>query len=103
MRKLLIVPTLALSIAAASAAAYASNDDNYGAGAPRDQWMSTAQITQKLQADGYEVRRVKQEGNGYEVYAIARDGSRVEAHVNPVTGDLMRNEIGENGETENDD
>ena len=44
----------------------------------------------ELQADGYEVRRVKQERNGYEIYAIARDGRRVEAHVNPVTGEYSR-------------
>jgi len=90
MRKLLIVPALAFALAAGAGQAFASDDD--GPASPNAKWMSIAQITEKLTAQGYDVRKVKVEGNGYEVYAIAKDGSRLEAELDPMTGAILKTE-----------
>ena len=94
MRKLLIVPALALALAAGAGQAFASDDDGPAA-TPNGKWMTVAQITEKLTAQGYDVRKVKVEGNGYEVYAIAKDGSRLEAELDPMTGAVLKTEAGD--------
>jgi hypothetical protein len=92
MRKLLIVPALALAIAVAAGSAFATSDEARPA-APRDQWMSTAQITEKFTAQGYDVRKVKVEKGAYEVYAVGKDGKRLETYVDPVTGEPLKGEM----------
>jgi hypothetical protein len=91
MHKLLIVPTLAFAIAAAAGAAFASDDDAR-IDVPRDKWLTIAQITEKFTSQGYDVRQVKVEDGGYEIYAIDKDGKRLEAYVNPATGELLKSE-----------
>ena len=58
MRKFLIAPALALTLATAAGAAFASNDDAR-VDAPRDQWQTTAQIAELFTTRGYDVRQVK--------------------------------------------
>lgn len=94
MRKLLIVPTLALVLAAGAGQAFAA-DNNAATATPNGKWLTVAQITAKLTAEGYDVRKLKVEGNGYEVYAIAKDGSRLEAELDPMTGAVVKTEAGE--------
>ena len=60
MRKFLIAPALALTLATAAGAAFASNDDAR-VDAPRDQWQTTAQIAELFTTRGYDVRQVKVE------------------------------------------
>ncbi len=91
MRKFLIIPALALAMAAATAPSFASDDD-VRVDVPRDQWLSEAQLTEKLTSQGYDVRRIKIEDGVYEVYAI-KNGQRVEAHVHPATGALLKSEM----------
>ena len=90
MRKLFTITALTLTLASAGAA-FASSDDAR-TNAPRDQWMSVAQITEKFTSQGYKVRQVKVEKGKYEIYAIDKDGKRVEAYVHPVTGDVLKQE-----------
>ena len=92
MYKFLIAPALVLALATASGAASASKDD-VRVDAPRDQWRSVAQITESFTARGYDVRKVKVEKGAYEIYAIDKDGRRIEAHVHPVTGEILKQEI----------
>jgi hypothetical protein len=93
MRKPLIVPALALAIAAATIGfAFASND-GARVDAPRDQWMTIAQITEKFTSQGYDVRKVKAGKHGYEIRATDKDGKRVETHVDPVTGAPLKGEM----------
>lgn len=90
MRKYLIVPATALGIIATAGFAFAADDDDdRSTAASRDQWMTIAQITEQLTAQGYDVRDLTAEGNGYELKAIDKDGNRVETHVDPVTGALL--------------
>ena len=92
MRKFLIAPALALTLATAAGAAFASNDDAR-VDAPRDQWQTTAKIAELFTTRGYDVRQVKVEKGGYEIYAIDKDGKRIEAHVHPVTGEILKQEV----------
>ncbi|MBD1545205.1 PepSY domain-containing protein [Roseibium aggregatum] len=91
MKKTLTALTLAAALSGFAGAALAS-ESHANIDAPRDQWMSTDQISQKLTAEGYKVRRVKEEGGAYEVYALDAKGNRVEAIVNPVTGQILGND-----------
>jgi hypothetical protein len=91
MRKFLIVPAAALGLAAIVGTTFASDGEGR-ASAPRDQWMSTEAVKQKLTADGYEVRRIKTDDGRYEVYAKDKDGKRVERYVDPVTGAFLKGE-----------
>jgi hypothetical protein len=78
----------------AAGAALASGDDN-GAGKPGANWLTIPQVTEKLSAEGYQVRDVRIEGKTYEAKMIDRDGHRVEAKVDPLTGSVLGNENGE--------
>ena len=90
MRKLFILSALTLTLASAGAA-FASSDEAR-TNAPRDQWMSVAQITEKFTSQGYKVRQVKVEKGKYEIYAIDKDGKRVEFHMDPVTAEIKTDE-----------
>ena len=55
----------------------------------RADWKTTAQLEAKMKADGWSVRRVKEDGGCYEAYGTSPDGNRVEAYFHPVTLELM--------------
>ena len=72
--------TLSLIAAMALAApmAHASDDDDYGRGLNSEK---RAQITEKLTAEGYDVRKIEIEDGEIEVYAL-KDGQRLELYLN---------------------
>lgn len=89
MRKYLIVPALALGLTASAGFALAAGDnDSDMATAPHDGWMTIAQVTDKLTAEGYDVRDLKAQGDSYELFAL-KDGKKVESHVDPITGEVL--------------
>ena len=92
MNKLIIASAFAVVLTAGAGAALASGDDDLRINAPRDQWLSIPQVTEKYKAEGYDVRQVKVEDGGYEIYAIDKDGRRIEAYVHPVTGEMLKSE-----------
>lgn len=51
-------------------------------------WLSEAQLTEKITAEGWTVRRMKQDGGCWEVYGTMPDGKRVEAYFHPASGDV---------------
>jgi hypothetical protein len=54
------------------------------------QWLSIAQIHDKLQAAGYRnVEKIERERGGYEVRATDPKGERIKLYVNPQTGEIM--------------
>ena len=60
--------------------------------APSVQWMSETQARELFRASTYVLVKFKvSRGNCYEFYAIDHDGSVVEAYLNPVNGQLVRN------------
>lgn len=52
----------------------------------RGKWLTRAALTKKLEADGWSVRRMKEDGGCWEVYATTPEGQRVEAYFHPATG-----------------
>jgi hypothetical protein len=65
---------------AASATGLATCDSGDRAG-----WQPVETLESKLKAEGWQVRRTKEDGGCYEVYAIDAQGERVEAYFHPVT------------------
>ncbi|MGE3148088.1 MAG: PepSY domain-containing protein [Pseudorhodoplanes sp.] len=55
--------------------------------ASRAGWMSVSAIVTKLEGQGYTVREIELDDGVYEVKAIDRNGARVEADLDPSTGE----------------
>lgn len=51
----------------------------------RATWRSEQDLTGKMTAEGWQVRRVKIDGGCYELYGTTPEGDRVEAYFHPVT------------------
>lgn len=50
-------------------------------------------LQSKLEADGWEIKKMKVDEGCYEAYAINSEGQRVEAYFNPQTFELIKSEI----------
>ena len=74
-------------VATLSASASASPDCTT---APKSQWMPEATLKQKLEADGYAIRKFKASGNCYEIYGLDKSGNKVEIYVDPVDGRVVK-------------
>jgi hypothetical protein len=87
MRKMMLLPALAFTFAAAPALA----DDDYrgGSNVPRAEWISVSDAIQKLAAQGYKVTEIEADDGNYEFEATNSSGARVEGHANPRTGDVL--------------
>ncbi len=88
MRKVLITSALVLATATAAGFAVAS-DDSVRVNVPKDQWMSFAQIAEKLTSQGYEIREIEIDDGAYEVSAT-KDGKRIKAYLHPATGEVLK-------------
>ena len=53
-------------------------------------WMSLGAIAARLEGQGYLVREIETDRDGYEVNAIDPTGMRVEADLDPATGEPLR-------------
>ncbi len=49
-------------------------------------------LQSKLEADGWEIKKIKVDEGCYEAYAINSEGQRVEAYFNPQTFELIKSE-----------
>jgi len=58
---------------------------------PRSEWMSLAALTAKLESQGYSIREIETEDGVYQLEMIDPQGLRVEAYLNPVTGEALEN------------
>nr|WP_303047734.1 PepSY domain-containing protein [Thalassospira sp. HF15] len=67
----------------------AQASDDY-CNAPKSEWQSMDALKEKLAADGWDVRKIKEDDGCYEVYAIKADGKKVEAYFNPATFELVK-------------
>lgn len=92
MRRILILPALALATVVAGVAAAAADSRTPRVDVPRDQWMSVAQIAEHFAAQGYDVRSVETEKGRYEIEAVDKDGRRMEIDAHPVTGEILKQE-----------
>lgn len=98
MKKFLILTMVAGSLFASKsfATGLATCDSGDPAG-----WQSKETLQAKLEAQGWEVRRIKEDGGCWEAYARDADGKRVEAYFHPVTLEPMP--IDEDSESDSED
>lgn len=52
---------------------------------PKAEWQAPDQLRQKLQSEGWQVRKVETSKNCFEVYAKDNQGKKVEAFFDPKT------------------
>ena len=52
---------------------------------PEETWQKQEVLQERLEQEGWTVRRIKVDGGCYEVYALDAEGERVEAYFDPVT------------------
>lgn len=57
---------------------------------PRDKWMSEADFKNKMEGQGYKIRKFKQPGSCYEIYGTNKDGRDVEIYFNPVDASIVK-------------
>ena len=71
-------------------AVMASNDHGKRLNVPSADWKSAAEIKDKLVSAGYSVREIETDDGAYEVDVVDKDGVRMELHVHPATGEILR-------------
>lgn len=87
MRKLLTLAVFGITLAAGYSVA---SDQGTASDAPRENWLDHAQLERSVRSRGYEVRKIEIDDGRYEVDAIDPDGQRVEMHVDPLTGKILK-------------
>ena len=60
---------------------------------PKEKWMPQNEMQKKILELGYTIERFKIDGNCYEIYGRTVDSKKVEAYFNPVTGEVVKQEI----------
>ena len=81
-----------LAAAAAAAAAPVLAAEVTCPETPKDKWLRAEEVQVRLEARGYEVRRVKREGSCFEVKAT-KEGKSVEAYVNPADATIVKETV----------
>ncbi|TDO15236.1 MULTISPECIES: PepSY domain-containing protein [Halomonas] len=94
---LLVTTTLAATLA--SAMTFADDD----CGDPVSDWQPREVLRQKLEAEGWEVRRIVIDDGCYEVKGFDQDGNKVEAEYAPASLRLRELEIEDDEDDEDDD
>lgn len=79
---------IATALLAAPQAAFATGMYQCETVAQSD-WLTQAELTTKLEDDGWQVRRMKPDGGCWEVYGQTPDGLRVEGYFHPATGEKL--------------
>lgn len=80
MKALFSAIALMTSLAAAGTA-LASDKCNV----PQAEWQPTEALQQKLEAEGWTIRKLKVDDGCYEVYGTNAEGKRIEAYFDPKT------------------
>lgn len=62
--------------------------------APKSEWQDQDLFQQNLLNQGYKIDKfVVTGGNCYEIYGLNKEGQKVEIYFNPVSGDVVKEEI----------
>jgi len=81
----------ALLLAGATTVALADSDaDNV---ALKPGWLTSTQITQRLQSQGYSVRKIKCDDGAYKVKATGPDQRKTKLEVSPSTGAVISTNV----------
>ncbi len=65
----------------------------------KDKWLAEDAMKAKITELGYKFDIFKVEGSCYEIYGYNKDGKQVEVYFNPVTAEVVKEEI-EDGKKE---
>ncbi|WFU13237.1 PepSY domain-containing protein (plasmid) [Rhizobium sp. CB3090] len=84
-----------ISVAVAAAAPALAHASPSCTKEPKSAWMSQDAMKSKIDQQGYKVRTFQVTGNCYEIYGKDKDGKRAEVYFNPVTGAIVKAEIGD--------
>ena len=79
-----MLPVWGLLMMLGAGAAHATGAMTCDSGDPAG-WQSQEALSEKIIAEGWQVRRVKVDGGCYEVYGTTPEGDRVEAYFDPIT------------------
>lgn len=85
MNKLFALPVPAFALALALAHPASATGLHTCQSGDRVGWKTTGELETKMKAEGWQIRRIKEDGGCYEVYGTTPDGQRVEAYYHPVT------------------
>jgi hypothetical protein len=91
MRTLIMLGFLAGAFGFANIA-QAGGFDRPCTSAPQNQWLSIEALQQKVEAQGYKVRKAKLKSACGELYATDKSGKRVELFVDPTNGSIIGTE-----------
>ncbi len=79
------------SLAMLSATAFAGPECTK---ADKSEWLDQAKFQEQLKEQGYEIKVFKvTKGNCYEIYGWNKDKQKVEIYFDPVTGQVVKEEI----------
>jgi hypothetical protein len=84
MKSIIAVAALALPLVAGSA--QASNK----CAVPQAEWQPQAALQQKLEGEGWKIRKIKVDDGCYEVYGTDGKGQRMEAYFDPKTFTVVK-------------
>ena len=62
---------------------------------PKDKWLSEEAMKAKISELGYKIDVFKVEDSCYEIYGYNKDGKTVEVYFNPVSAEIVEEEIEE--------
>lgn len=65
------------------------DDRAMGQAVTAEEWMSVSDVAQKLEGLGYTVREIDRERDVYEVEVTDANGLRLEAYLDPRTGEIV--------------
>ena len=86
MRKMLLAALVVLSPAALAGPECTTADQS--------EWLDKEEFQESLKAEGYKIKVFKvTEGNCYEIYGWNKEEQKVEIYYNPVTGEVVKEEI----------
>lgn len=89
MRNNIILTAVGLSLVAGPAWAIDDWISGKRLNVPHDQWMSPAELSEKLSGQGYKVYEIEADDGAYEVEMVDKNGTRIETYVHPATGELL--------------
>lgn len=89
MKLLLTITTLAIAVSGCGMRAGTECTT-----APESEWQDQDMFQQNLLSQGYQINKfVVTDGNCYEIYGLNKEGQKVEIYFDPVSGDVVKEEI----------
>lgn len=88
MRRIALATVIVAAMGASTAVL--ATEDRGRLAVPAAEWKSEAEIKDKLTAAGYTVREIETDDGAYEVKVSDKDGVKMELHVHPATGEILR-------------